>query len=153
MNSDPDPETNVVSLKTAKPSREGWSPREQDALMIARLGAMSILEYERVRIRAAKELKCRVSWLDKTIERVRASAQTLDGYPPAKDGRTHAGCPISFIDNGGSQIMGFLVRSAHQGGQDRHLIVLADGNATVINSVPLSEKRLAQLEALRGTPE
>jgi hypothetical protein len=146
-------ETNVIQLKPTKPSREGWGPREQEALMLARLAAMPMFDYERIRLRAAKELKCRVSWLDKTVESIRFKAAAFANFPPAKDGRNEVGTPRNFFRDDGSSVTAFLVASAHKDGQDSRLIVLADGNATAVNSVPLSDEGRAELERCRGAPE
>jgi hypothetical protein len=142
-----DTKTNVVPLKPATVSREGWCPREQEALLLARLGALPALEYERVRVPAAKELKCRVSWLDKVIENIHVEAAKFADFPPAKDEKTSVGHPIKFIRDDGSEVMSFLVVSAHKNGQDRHIVVLADGNATVINSIPLTDDQIARLKS------
>jgi hypothetical protein len=119
---------NVVPLKTGQPSREGWGQREAEALLLARLAAMPLLEYERTRLAGARELKCRVSWLDRLVENIRFQAAMLASLPPAQDGRTNVGTPINFFHDNGKEVLGFLVASAHQSGKDRHLLVLADGN-------------------------
>jgi hypothetical protein len=141
---------NVVALNPGKPSREGWTQREQEALILARLGAMPELEYERARIAAAKELKCRISWLDRKVEAIRAQiAAKFKDLPPAKDGRTAVGEPINFFYNNGSFVIGFLTAAVSRRGQDWHLLVLADGNCTVMDSTPLSDARIEELKRRR----
>jgi hypothetical protein len=128
---------NVVHLKENKsPSEEGWTQREQEALAIARLAALSDLDYERSRITAAKQLGCRVSWLDRKIEHIRYMARRLT-QGPAHDGRTVPGTPIIFCPDNAETLMGFLVKSDHCHDRDRHLIVLADGAATPVISSPI----------------
>ena len=68
-----DDDSNVVPLRPAAPSPEGWGKREQEALTIARLGALPELEYERCRLSAARGLGCRVTWLDRVIGRLRST--------------------------------------------------------------------------------
>jgi hypothetical protein len=94
---DPPPhhgDNNVIPIRPAKPSPEGWGQREQEALLLARLAAMPQLEYERARLAAARELKCRVSWLDRKIEFIR-NARASYNLPPARDG-TKVSDPITF---------------------------------------------------------
>jgi hypothetical protein len=95
---------------------------------------MPALEYERARNAAARQLKCRVSWLDHTVEAIRARIAEFAHLLPPKDGRTAVGNPINFYDDGKRHV-GFLVAVAHRYGQGHHLLVLADGNATVVDSV------------------
>lgn len=137
---------NVIPLKRPEISPEGWGQREQDALLIARLAALPAIDYERARAAAARQFKCRVSWLDRTIEAIRSRVAEVQHLPPAKDGRTTVGEPINFVHDNGERVLGFLVASYHQRGEDHHLIVLADGNATVISSVPLSDERIVELK-------
>jgi hypothetical protein len=133
----PDPdETSVVRLRNIRRSPEGWSQREHEAQLIAKLSLMPALEYERARNAAARQLKCRVVWLDHTVEAIRARIAEFAHLLPPKDGRTAVGTPIIFHDEGKRHV-GFLIAAARRHGQDHHLLVLADGNATVVDSVPL----------------
>ena len=150
MNTNSDGESNVVQLRPVVPAllvAGEWSERELEAHSLAMLSALPALEYERTRVQAAKELKCRVSWLDKIIEGIREKAAAIAHCPPAKDGRNSVGYPINFVYNDGTEVMGFLVAACHYNGKDRHIIVLADGNATTVNSVPLSADYIANLQA------
>jgi hypothetical protein len=136
---------NVIPLMPAKTSREGWGQREQEALLLARLAAMPQLEYERARLAAARELKCRVSWLDRKIDLIRSAIASYQGpLPSAKDGSA-AGDPITFWPDRGQPLLGFVTATVHRYGRDGHLLVLADGNGTVVQSTPLSAEKLDKL--------
>jgi hypothetical protein len=142
---------NIVPLKSKQqPSPEGWTQREQEALSLARLGAMTGLEYERARVSAAKQLGCRVSWLDQKIEIIRNEADAVKHWPPPADRRVEVGTPIPFWPERGESIMGFLVAAAHRAGRDAHVLVLADGNGTVLRTYPLSDEQLAEIRARRN---
>jgi hypothetical protein len=141
-------ENNVITIRPAKPSPEGWGQREQEALLIARLAAMPLLEYERARLAAAKELKCRVSWLDRKIEFIRCQLAEYRELPPARDGRTKVGEAITFWPDRGPPVIGFVTATAHRNGKDSHFLVLADGNGTCVRSTSLSAERAEELRRL-----
>jgi hypothetical protein len=97
-------------------------------------------------VAAAKELRCRVSWLDGKRSTIWETAMKFRGLPPPNDGRTRVGMSINFVHNNGEQVLGFLVVAARERrGRDVHVVVLADGNGTVVESHPLSDERLAEL--------
>ena len=136
-----DRENKIVPLRPAKPSPEGWAQREQEALLLARLAAMPQLEYERARLAAARELKCRVSWLDRKMKAIRYMIGECQGLPRAKDGST-VGEPINFWPANGLPVLGFVTATAHQHGKDWHFLVLSDGNGTCVRSTPISGEQL-----------
>jgi hypothetical protein len=137
---------NVVSLRQ-KPSREGWSKQEQDALTIARLAALPLLEYERQRIAGAKEIGCRVSWLDRVVKYIHELGCQIKFQAPPQGVELHQpGEPITFHPPDADSVVGFVVISGfgrrYEYWQDKpkqwDLIVLADGNGTALWSVPIA---------------
>jgi hypothetical protein len=137
-------EGNVVPFTHVKLSPEGWGQRAYEALLIARLAAMSQLEYERARIWVAKELGCRVSWLDRTISGIWGKTACCQHLPPSKDGRK-VGDAIDFWPDRGPPILGFITATESQDGKDWHYLVLADGNGTCVRSTPISKERADEL--------
>jgi hypothetical protein len=144
-----DDDSNVVPLRPAAPSPEGWGKREQEALTIARLGALPELEYERCRLSAARGLGCRVTWLDRVIGRLRGTIEKYKQIPPARDGKA-VGEGITFWPERGPPIIGFVVTTAHWQGRDWHYLVLADGNGSVVRSTPMSGEELAARQQRLG---
>jgi hypothetical protein len=138
MNED---KSNVVMLHPTAPA-EKQNQREREARVLATLAALPALDYERLRLEAAQQLKCRVSWLDRQIRGIRSSAAYFTASP-AQNSQTRVGDAITFVRGDGTEITGFLVASEHWHGRDRHLLVLADGNATVQISTPITEEQPA----------
>ena len=141
----PHHDDNVISIRPANPYPEGWSQREHEALLLVRLAAMPQLEYERARLAAARELKCRVSWLDRKLEFIRYEAAEYQELPPAKDGRK-VGDAVTFWPDHGPPILDFVTATAHRDSKDWHLLVLADGNGTCVRSTALREEQLDELK-------
>jgi hypothetical protein len=137
-------EDNIISLRPDTLSREGWGQREHEALTLARLSRMPELDYDRARTAAARALKCRVSWLDRKIQELRIEIAKFEHFPPSDDG-VRPGTAINFIHNDGSDVLGFVIATANRYGKNRHLLVLADGNGTVVDSIPLTKDRIAEL--------
>jgi hypothetical protein len=78
-----DRENKIVPLKPAKPSPEGWGPREQEALLLARLGAMPQLEYERARLAPPENSNAGSrGWTGKSISSDARSPNTERCRPP-----------------------------------------------------------------------
>jgi hypothetical protein len=131
---------NVVSLRPGKPSPEGWSQQEQDALELARLGAMGAIEYERARRGAARKLGIRLSTLNGIVTRIQSAAKRAQLFPPPEDPRP-IGQPITFVYDDGRRVTGFLAAAhgRYEKGRDWHLLVLADGHGTAVWSHPLDD--------------
>jgi hypothetical protein len=129
-----------VRLRNAGRTSEGWSQREHDARLIARLSVMPALEYERTRSAAARQLKCRVSWLDHVIDGIRCRIAEFAHMLPPKDGRASVGTPVNFHEDG-ERYVGFLVAAAHRHGQDHQLLVLADDNVSVVEVFLRADQR------------
>jgi hypothetical protein len=124
--------------------------RQADALEIARLSILDHVEYERARIEAAKKLGIRISFLDKTIERVRERIRDFEAAHviSAPDGLKG----LNFHHDDGRVTAGIILRRGrHQParkwntetcGYDEtprglvDLIMLADGFCTIVNGVP-----------------
>jgi hypothetical protein len=124
--------------------------RRGDALEIARLSILDHVEYERARIEAAKKLGVRISFLDKTIERIRERIRDFEAahVVAAPDGLKG----VNFHHDDGCVTAGIILRKGrHQParkwntetrsydetpGSFVDLIMLADGFCTIVNGMP-----------------
>jgi hypothetical protein len=125
--------------------------RQADALEIARLSILDHVEYERARIEAAKKLWVRISFLDRTVERVREGIRNFEAahLVAGPDGLKG----VTFHHDDGRVTAGIILRRGqHQPtrkwnpetrsydetpGSLVDLIMLADGFCTIINGVPI----------------
>jgi hypothetical protein len=131
---------NVIPIRP-KPSSEGWSRQEQEALTIAKLAALPQLEYERARDGAAKKLRCRVTWLDRIIRDIRSKATRYPAWMPNITGNYRVGDPVTVSGRrNGSLTLGFIVATMHSHSEDQLLVVLADGDATTVWATPFSSE-------------
>jgi hypothetical protein len=132
---------NVVRLVSVRSSPESWPEPEAEAWRLATLAAMPELQYERVRRSAARDLGCRVAWLDGKVEAIRHAGAVLKDLPPAKDVRV--GDEVKFFPRYGPPVMGFVTASARQDGADVVFLVLADGCGTVVRpSAPMVDEQV-----------
>lgn len=120
---------NVIPLRQTPPSREGWSEAEQDALELARLGAMDVIEYERSRIAAARKLKMRPSILDRLVRNIWGMRRPI---PSEQAQPLPVGHPIRFHYTDNRSVMSFVVQADFRYEEHSHLLVLADGKGTAV---------------------
>ncbi len=101
-----------------------------EARVLARLVLMPIMEYERARFGAAKDLGCRPITLDKIVEVGRQSIAGFGVSFPEESDFWGVGLPISFND---SSDRGVVVAVGMRNGDKRHhcLVLLANGNGTM----------------------
>lgn len=118
---------------------------------VARLSLLGRLEYERARCKAAKELGCRVSFLDRVIENIREAVsqfkhELLNSYGAfrlrsfARDER------VSYMGfhSGPTVTPAWQLASAQEveTGDTINLVLLADGNFTVARGRERASRRL-----------
>jgi hypothetical protein len=141
-------DANVVPFgKPPKPQTQGDHVRERTFLdttrAVAKLSQLSRLEYERVRYKAAKELGCRVSFLDRVIENIHEAIQLLkNDYHLRSFAREDGERLIRFRVDDSTVTLSWRVAKAEniKTGEPTELILLADGNFTLVRGVPRAEK-------------
>jgi hypothetical protein len=114
----------------------------QEARLIARLCVMPALAYERERAKAAKQLGCRVSFLDQKVEQARERIARFRADTEILCTNARVGECIDFQINDGSFVPSWCLASGERRwGEQTNLLLLADGNATIergyeLNFVP-----------------
>ena len=127
-------------VKSRKTSDDGSDRTSIDsARVVAKLGVMNAMDYERTRMQAAKDLGCRVSFLDRLVKRVRESIQ---GFKASHWKNFHLEPePVctNFHENDGTVIPAWrIARSVEKNPLDiASLVLLSDGNFTITHAVPL----------------
>jgi hypothetical protein len=122
----------------------------QEAKLIAALCLMPALAYERERVKAAKKLGCRVSFLDQKVEQVRTAIAQFRADREILCTNSRVGWCIDFKIDDASFVPSWCLASGEKRwgerkGQETNLLILADGNATIVrgselNFVPLPER-------------
>jgi hypothetical protein len=127
--------------------------RKRDSIdatrVVAKLSQLGRLEYERVRCKAAKELGCRVSFLDRVIENINETVQLFkNDYHLRSFAREDGERLISFLADDSAVTPAWRVAKAEiiKTGEKTDLLLLADGNFTVKRGVPV-EKPAPTLKA------
>jgi hypothetical protein len=110
---------------------------------VAKLSQLGRLEYERVRCKAAKEIGCRVSFLDRVIENIHEAIQLFkNDYLlrsfAREDGELLIGCRV----DDSTVTPSWRVAKAEniKTRELTELLLLSDGNFTVVRGVPRVEK-------------
>jgi hypothetical protein len=130
--------TNQQQQKTAEQIKA-----VQEAKFIAELCLMPALAYERNRTKAAKKLGCRVSFLDSRVEQARQAIAVFRVDQEIFCTNSRAGSCIDFQSYDGSFVSSWCLASGEKRwgdykGQETNLLLLADGNATVVRGCELN---------------
>jgi hypothetical protein len=156
---DDDRKSNVVPLRKGTPIVTA-PPAEEVAVdavrILARIATLDLLGYERARSRAAKELGCRLSFLDRNVARIRDEIQSFKKYVQSEN-EQRVGNMINVNMNDGTVVQGLCLASGQEwddrgvtlplaigfgeGAELREvcLILLADNNFTVTLANPISQ--------------
>jgi hypothetical protein len=106
------------------------------ARVLAELAALDLLGYQRARIRAAKELGCRSSFLDCHVKRIREEVLSFKRY--TEGGNEYAGSIVDVNIGNGTVRKGLCLASGREW-PDYHevlLVLVDDGNFTVTRARP-----------------
>ena len=114
----------------ATKSKEELERLEEVRTLIA-LGRLPVLEYERVRLRSAKAIGCRPSTLDKIVSRVRLELIRFRSFHPSARESNR----VTDFYNGGNKVAAGIA-FAETTDWEHSLIILADGNASIVQGVP-----------------
>jgi hypothetical protein len=110
---------------------------------VAKLAQLSRLEYERARSKAAKEIGCRVSFLDRVIANIHEAIQRLkNDYDMRSFAREHGERLVNLHvdDNTATPAWQLATAEDIKTGVKDSLLLLADGNFTVKRGVPRVKK-------------
>jgi hypothetical protein len=151
-----DGDANVVPFgKLPKPQAKGADVKRERTFLdatraVAKLSQLGRLEYERVRSKAAKELVCRVSFLDRVLENVHKEVSNFkhDYHLRSfarEEGERLIGCRV----DDSTVTPSWRVAKAEniKTGELTELLLLADGNFTVVRGIPRVEKTAPTLKA------
>ena len=111
---------------------------------VAKLSLLGRLEYERVRCKAAKELGCRVSFLDRVIEKIHEEVSRFKHDYRLSFAREEGECLISLYEDESTATPSWRLARAKRT-KDANteepvsLLLLADGNFTVLRGYPLEK--------------
>jgi hypothetical protein len=153
-------DSTVIPLRSGRKRNAGKpSPERQaeadaaravsEARELARLGCLNALDYERDRVTAAKKLGVRVAFLDSIIGRIRRDIAAFKGDYKVSHTDARVGKCIDFHNSQGQVITSWCIASGQfrwhpDEGKDANLVLLADGNATVVRGRPLSDQPVAE---------
>jgi hypothetical protein len=140
---------NVISFSpratdiTARQKTADQAKTAQEAMLIAKLCLMPALTYERERTQAARKLGCRVSFLDDIRLQAGLKIASFRSDSEICCTNSRVGTCINFQERDGSSIPSWCLASGETRwgqykGQETNLLLLADGNATMVRGVDLS---------------
>jgi hypothetical protein len=142
-------DANVVAfVNPPKPQAQGDHVKRERTFLdttraVAKLSQLSRIEYERVRYKAAKELGCRVSFLDRVIENIHEAIRLLkNDYHLRSFAREDGERLIRFRVDDSTVTHSWRVAKAEdiKTGEPAELLLLADGDFTVVRGVPCVKK-------------
>jgi hypothetical protein len=140
--------------KLPKPQVQGADVKRERTFLdatraVAKLSQLGRLEYERVRSKAAKELGCRVSFLDRVLQKVHKEVSNFKhDYHLRSFAREEGERLINLLAEDSTVTPAWRVAKAViiKTGEKTDLLLLADGNFTVKRGVPI-EKTAPTLRA------
>ena len=109
--------------------------------LVAKLARLSLLDYERDRLAAAKELGCRVSFLDSHVAEVRCRIESFSYRVPGSEERNEI---INVQTKSGVVMTGWALAIGYKKkfqddnhGERSYLVLMADGSFSLLETVPL----------------
>lgn len=121
-------ESNVVGFPTQNAAPQEGVNLERDALALAKLAVMPSIEYERIRVKMAKELGWRHGFLDQRVKHIKGLiVSLLHGYRPGvwEKGEAQVGRRVNF-----DGIVAFEVARSVGEREIAVAVVLADDGGT-----------------------